>query len=103
MKEFDDVDDDEDYVQENHEEPTTKRKNISMFKILVMVLLTTAYQISTDIFEQVYKVFTLNIVCSLKSCCPFIACSMNKLRQLVEKQLMNYLIGRNMEHGNITS
>lgn len=67
-----DVDDDTDYVQENDKKTKLEERNISLFKILVMVLLSNTYQKSRDIFEQVYRVFALNIVCSLKCCCLFI-------------------------------
>ena len=67
-----DVDDDTDYVQENDKKTKLEERNVSLFKILVMVLLSNTYQRSRDIFEQVYRVFVLNIVCSLKRCCLFI-------------------------------
>ena len=67
-----DVDDDTDYVQENDKKTKLEERNISLFKILVMVLLSNTYQKSRDIFEQVYRVFALNIVCSLKRYCLFI-------------------------------
>ena len=79
-----------------------KERNISIFKILVMILLKTLYQKNTDIFEQVYKMLAQTIKCSLKKCYLFIICHMNKLRLLFEKQLMNYLIGRNMDNENLT-
>lgn len=67
-----DVDDDTDYVQENDKKTKLEERNISLFKILVIFLLSNTYQKSRDIFEQVYRVFALNIVCSLKRCCLFI-------------------------------
>ena len=99
---FYDVDDDEDYVQENDQELTIKRKKYQYIQDLsddfiedpvpkeyryIWTGLQNAHPEYQVLIEKMLSVYHM---------------SYEKLRLLFEKQLMNYFIGRNMDNENLT-
>ena len=100
-KVFDDVDDDKDYVQENDQETTTKIKKYQYIQDL-----------SGFIDNPLPKKYR-HIQTGLQSVCPEYYALIEKLlsvyhmlyelaKAAVRETSNNYLIKRNMEHGNLT-